>query len=125
METKFDLGMTNFWIKEDDVNGLFLSVLMQIQLIPSSAISFNIMQCAAFAHWAIGDGKGAFATLAKAKQELIEKRQQSYSCWRYLIASPNALLEDITEMERLFKGEPVLPFFLKDSELFSSDTAGA
>ncbi len=125
IESKFNLAMVNFWTKEEDVNGLFLSVLMQIQLMPPNSVSFNTMQCAAFAHWVIGDQKGAQSMLARAKQELIEKRQQSYSCWRYLTSPPGALLEDIAEMERLFRGETVFPFFLKDSELFSGSLAKA
>jgi MinD-like ATPase involved in chromosome partitioning or flagellar assembly len=73
----------------------------------------NYEQCLALAHWATGEGRTADA-LAQHSLELIEtSREWSFSAWSYLTLSPRAFVDDVEEMKRMFKGEALVPRFIR------------
>lgn len=75
--------------------------------------SANYHQCLSLALWGSGHFNKAVARLKKVEQLIKTRPMTEFSCWSYLKLSPNDFLNDLDDMEKLFKGELLKPRFIR------------
>jgi MinD-like ATPase involved in chromosome partitioning or flagellar assembly len=112
----FNYGMAKYWVKDPVANSYFKKVTQALNAANSaanSAVSSNQLQCLSFAHFALGDIKEAFEFLMMAKTKVSEQSGPTFSCWRYLEVSPSKFIDDLSEMENLYKGSEISPVFCR------------
>lgn len=75
--------------------------------------SANMHQCVALVFWILGDEARAFDRLDKSLSIIQEQSHPEFSCWTYLNLSREEFIRDLNEMKALFRGEDILPRFIR------------
>jgi MinD-like ATPase involved in chromosome partitioning or flagellar assembly len=103
------------WALTGQVPHDLLSRVIQIDREePARRSDANYEQCLAMAFWLTGDVDEARRRLAHARGLLAESGQDSFSGWRYRMASPHEFQADLDALERGMEGETVLPRFISE-----------
>lgn len=120
MALAFNLGMTKHWLGHSDSRVYFRRVL-ELYAQREGVADLNILQCISFASWACGDQSASLSLLQRARESLAENHHLNFSCWRFMEVGQIAFKADLDEMERLFLGEEISPWFLsrRSKQLFS------
>ena len=72
----------------------------------------NYHQCVAIAFWAIGDLDNAFKESKRAYDSLARIQGAGFSCWSYLRVDSGQFFKDISEMDKMFNGQRVIPAYM-------------
>lgn len=73
----------------------------------------NFYQCIALAYWMVGDIDKVSAPLQEARRLAREDPKRIFSAWGFTRVTLARFLNDLSEMEKLFKGSHVQPRFLE------------
>ena len=116
MASTFNFAMANWGASEKEKNKNFQKVLDRLKDDKSRSREPNFYQCIALAYWGIGDKKNSMEYLKKAREKFSRSGKSSeFSCWRYFLVHKSKFMEDLDEIEKLFKGNKSMkPKFLLD-----------
>lgn len=76
----------------------------------------NYIQCIALSHWLIGNHEMASQCAERAASAIQAVPSLTFSAWSYMMVKGRRFREDLEQMQRMFRGEQVLPEFIRRSE---------
>lgn len=76
----------------------------------------NYNQCIALAQWLAGHGEAASLFAERALTAIQANPGPTFSAWSYMMVRARQFREEVEEMQRMFRGEPLLPEFIRRSK---------
>ena len=112
IENAFNYAMAEWATNGNPPTDLLMRVVQINETKPVEAA--NRHQCVALALWATGNDDAALERLGQAWQQIDSTRTREFSAWSYLRRSPRVFMDDLSEMQRLFEGERLMPEFARN-----------
>jgi MinD-like ATPase involved in chromosome partitioning or flagellar assembly len=110
----FNFAMADWAAHESVPVDLFRRFLDTLKPGSEAANDANFYQCQAIASWCVGDEDQARVSLETCRAKIDSLAVPTFSAWRYMIASPSEFQEDLDAIERLLRGQAVLPTFMRE-----------
>ncbi len=73
----------------------------------------NFFQCLSIIHWAVGSQEKSVEFLNRALDSITKAPHSSFSCWSYLVRTPDLFRDDLLKMKDLYRGTDTTPPFIK------------
>lgn len=115
IEMAFNYAVAEWGKLNEPQRGSFERVIELDKKVPEKTPGANYRQCLAVSYWAVGDTATALQRIEQAEMWMNRHKTPDFSCWRYLVTSQKAFLDDCSAIRRLIAEGNVRPLFFSSS----------